>query len=152
MRLKHGKPRDKMTVLSNIKDPSPMLTASGKEHGLVNVTRNSVENSNFKRFKEQDRPAMEALRKEESKLTKARYINTLGKSETLELTYCRWDGDPLLEYRFIPNFAYEVPNGLIMQVNGKKVMKRSGLIDSKENVLAIDQVEQSEHMFVPLGF
>lgn len=141
-----------MSLLSNIREPNPLRTSSGEEHGLVKVTGNSVQDSDFKRFKEKDRSTMESLRKDESKLIKVRYINTKGANERLSLTYCRWDGDPLLSYNFIPNSEYEIPKGLIKQINEKKNHRRSGLLDSKGSPLAADQMESSEHMFVAVNF
>ena len=136
-------------TLSSIKAPNPMFTKSGEEHGLVKVLPNSVPDSGMKRFKESDRPHMEKLRKEESKMVTVTYINTKGKNERLPMNYCRWDGDPLLAYHFIPEHDYEVPKGLVNQVNAKKNPKRSGLMDVNGKELLTDEMEMSEHRFVP---
>ena len=138
--------------LSHIKEANPMTTPSGEEHGLIKVTGNSVPDSEGKRFKEKDREAMAKLRKDESKMVKATYINKKGTPERLEMTYCRWDGDPLLQYKFIPENDYEIPKGLIDQVNNKKTQKRSGLLDKSGKPLMTDTVETGDHRFVPVGF
>lgn len=138
--------------LSQIREANPKITSSGEQHGLIKVVGNSVPDSEGKRFKEKDRPAMKSLREEESKMVKAMYINTKGNHERLPMIYCRWDGDPLLSYNFIPENEYEVPKGLVNQVNGKKVQKRSGLIDVNNKELMSDKMESSEHRFVAANF
>lgn len=141
-----------MSVLSNIREANPMTTMSGEQHGLMKVVGNSVVDSDFKRFKEKDRPKMESLRKEQSRMVKATYINTEGSHERLELTYCLWDGDPLLSYKFIPEQEYEIPKGLVDQVNNKKIQKRSDLLDKSGKPLMKDEMATTVHRFVPTGF
>ena len=138
--------------LSNIKEANPQVLPSGEEHGLLKVVGNSVPDSEGKRFKEKDRAPMASLRKEQSKMVKCQYINKKGNSERLEMTYCLWDGDPLLTYKFVPDQEYEIPKGLVEMVNNKKTMKRSGLLDAKGKALMTDVAEGTEHRFIPLGF
>src|SRR5260221_3604630 len=138
--------------LSNIKEPSPQTLPSGEEHGLMKVVGNSVPDSEGKRFKEKDRVAMSSLRKDQSKMVKCEYINKKGDTERLELTYCLWDGDPLLSYKFVPNQEYEIPKGLVDMGNNKKTMKRSGPLDKNSKPLLVDTQEGTEHRFVAVGF
>lgn len=138
--------------LSNIREPNPMKTPSGEEHGLIKVVANSVPNSEGKRFNEKDRVSMQKLRDEESRMVKVQYINTKGTQERLERPYMRWDGDPVLTYRFIPEEVYEIPKGLMDEVNSKRLPKRSGLIDPRtKQELLTDKLEMSEHRFVPVA-
>lgn len=141
-----------MSTLSQIREPSPMKTASGEEHGLFKVVANSVPDSEGKRFKEKDRVAMKKMRDEESRMVKVQYINTKGPQERLERPYMKWDGDPILSYKFIPDHEYEIPKGLVDEVNNKKYTKRSDLLGKDGKPLMIDQVVTSEHRFVPCGF
>ena len=140
-------------TLSSIREPNPQVTPSGEEHGLIKVVANSVPNSVGKRFKEKDRVAMQKMRDEESRMVKVQYINTKGSQERLERPYMRWDGDPVLTYRFIPEHEYEVPKGLVDEVNGKKIQKRSDLLDPKTGKpMLMDKLESSEHRFVAVGY
>lgn len=146
-------PTSTVGTLSNIREPNPMRTASGEEHGLIKVVANSVPNSEGKRFKENHRTSMQKMRDDESRMIKAQYINTKGADQRLTLPYMRWDGDPILTYNFIPEHEYEVPKGLVDMINSKRNPKRSDLIDPKtKQPLLTDKMEQSEHRFVPVGF
>jgi hypothetical protein len=136
-------------TLRDINEPRPQYPTSGEEHGLLKVLPNSVPENDFKRFKESDRAAMKKLRDEESRMVTVKYINTVSQLERLERPYCRWDGDPIFQYKFIPNHTYTVPKGLVDEVNGKKIMKRTGLIDpnTKKELMA-DTYAPLEHMFI----
>lgn len=135
--------------LANIKEPNPQKTHSGEEHGLIKVLANSVPPNSYQRFKEKDRGSMEKLHKEQSRLVKVQYIHKKGKAERREMSYCLWDGDPILSYRFIPDHEYEVPKGLIDMVNGNKRQKRSDLLDPYTNKpLLRDELESGDDMFV----
>jgi len=144
-----------MTVhatLASIREPNPMKTASGEEHGLIKVVANSVPNSEGKRFKEKDRVAMQKVRDDQSRMIKVQYINTKGPEQRLTIPYMLWDGDPILTYNFIPEHEYEIPKGLADLVNSKKHQKRSDLLDKSGKPLMMDKLESSEHRFVPVTF
>lgn len=139
--------------LTSIKEPNPMTTASGEQHGLMKIYSNSVPDNEFKRFKEKDRAEMKKRREDDGKMVKAIYINTKDPSRRLQMPYNQWDGDPILCYKFIPDQEYEVPKGLVKLVNSKKEHKRSGILDPKTNQPAlIDQEVPGEHRFVAVGF
>jgi len=56
-------------------------------------------------------------------------------------------------WKFIPNQVYEVPKGLIDEVNAHKTMIRGEQIDKDGNVIqARDEEESPLHQFVPVGF
>lgn len=137
--------------LQHIKEPTPQRTASGEEHGLVKVLANSVPFNEYKRFKEKDRPSMEKLHKDQSKMVKVMYINKKSNTERKEMVYNLWDGDPLLGYKFIPDHEYDVPLGLIHMVNKKKKQKRTGLVDKNNKALMQDIEESGDEMFVATG-
>lgn len=138
-----------------------MATAAGEEHGLINTLTNSVPFDEFKNMKAEHKKEMERLKKEDSKLVKAEYLNSRGKHERLTKPYCKYAGDPIQIWHFIPGKVYEVPLGLVNEVNDKnKVMKkRSGLleVDGKEvtkegSPLSQDEEGEWLHKFSAVGF
>lgn len=138
-----------------------MVTASGEEHGLINTLTNSVPFDNFKNMKSEHKKEMEAKKKEDSKIVKAEYMNSRGPHERLTKPYCKYAGDPIQIWHFIPGKVYEVPLGLVNEVNDKnKIMKRrSGLLSLdgtpvQQNEAPLDRDEQGEwlHKFSPIGF
>ena len=138
-----------------------MATASGEEHGLINVQTNSVPFDEFKNFKPEHKKQLEAEKKEDARLVKAEYLNSRGRHERLTKAYCRYAGDPIQIWHFIPGKQYEVPYGLVKEVNDKsKVMpKRSGLVSVDGNAIKkdespLDRDEEGEwlHKFSAVGF
>lgn len=104
-------------------------TASGEAHGLINTLTNSVENNDFKHMAPHIKAKLEKEKKEDSRTVKAEYINRTGRHERLTKAYCRYAGDPIQIWHFIPGRTYEIPFGLIKEVNAAKLPKRSGLIE-----------------------
>jgi len=138
-----------------------MATASGEQHGLINTLTNSVPFDEFKNMKPEHKKELERQRKEDSKLVKAEYMNSRGKHERLTKPYCKYAGDPIQIWHFIPGKVYEVPLGLVNEVNDKnKVMKkREGLVsvdgnDVKKDGSPIYMDEEGDwlHKFVASGF
>ena len=94
-------------------------------------------------------------------MVKAEYLNSRGKHERLTKPYCKYAGDPIQIWHFIPGRVYEVPIGLVNEVNDQnKVMKkRSGLVSLDGNNLnkdgaPLDRDEDGEwlHKFAAVGF
>lgn len=136
-------------TVRDIKEPDVQVLPNGQEHGLLKVYSNSVPDNEFKRFKEKDRPAMQSLHKDEGRMVKVMYMNRKDPDKKWEKPYCRWDGDPVLQYKFLHNQTYLVPYGLIKETKEYKGKKRSGLLDPKTNKeLMADTDEQCEHYFV----
>lgn len=136
-----------------------LLTASGEQHGLINTIGNSVAFDDFKHMDPKTKEKCIREKKEDSKMVKARYINMRGKNERLEKPYCRWSGDPIRLYRLIPGYVYELPMGMVKEVNEKKVIKRSGLVSEDgqalkkdESPLDRDEVGDAIHQLVPVDF
>jgi len=138
-----------------------MATASGEQHGLINTLTNSVPFDEFKNFKPEHKKEMERLRKEDSKIVKAEYMNSRGRHERLTKPYCKYAGDPILVFHLIPGKTYELPLGLIKEVNdaSKYIPKRSGLVSIdgesiKKDESPLDKDEQGDwlHRLVPAGF
>ncbi len=138
-----------------------LLTASGEQHGLINTLTNSVPFDDFKNMKPEHKKELLAQKKEDSKMVRAEYMNSRGRHERLTKPYCRYAGDPIQIWHFIPGYTYEVPLGLINEVNDKsKIMKkREGLleVDGKEvqkNGAPLNKDEDGEwlHRFVGVSF
>lgn len=138
-----------------------MATAGGELHGLINTLTNSVPFDDFKNMKPEHKKECERQKKEDSRLVKAEYMNSRGRHERLTKPYCRYSGEPIQIWHFIPGKVYEVPLGLVNEVNDKnKVLpKRAGLleVDGKEvkqdgSPLSSDEDGEWLHKFVASGF
>lgn len=136
-----------------------MCTASGEQHGLVNTLTNSVVFDDFKTMSPENKAKAEKEKKEDSRMVKVEYINSRGRHERLSKPYCRWAGDPILQYHLIPGHKYEVPYGFVKEVNGVRLPKRSGLVEvdgtpinADNSPLAKDQEGEQVHRLVPISF
>ena len=128
-------------------------TANGEAHGLINTLANSCKDDGFKHMSPETKAKAEKLRKEETRIIKARYMNSRGRNERLTKPYCRWAGDPIQIWHFIPGKEYDVPLGLVNEVNAQKIIIREGKCDENgENPLGKDEVDEPLHQFVPVGF
>jgi hypothetical protein len=138
-----------------------LATAAGEQHGLINTLTNSVPFDEFKNMKPEHKKELERQKKEDSKIVKAEYMNSRGRHERLTKPYCKYSGDPIQIWHFIPGKVYEVPLGLINEVNDtmKHIPKRSGLLSvdgeavrKDERPLDKDMSGDWLHKFVPAGF
>lgn len=138
-----------------------LATASGEMHGLINTLTNSVPFDDFKNMKPEHKKELERQKKEDARLVKAEYMNSRGRHERLTKPYCKYAGDPIQIWHFIPGKVYDVPLGLVNEVNDKsKVMKkRAGLIEvdgkpvqQSEAPLERDEDGEFLHKFVAVGF
>jgi hypothetical protein len=135
-----------------------MCTASGEQHGLINTLANSVPFDDFKSMKPEVKAKCEKAKKEDNRMVKARYINHRGRHERLSKPYCRWSGDPILQYHLIPGNTYDLPLGFINEVNAVRIPKRSGLVsvdgDELNNGTPLDKDTAGEavHELVPTSF
>lgn len=138
-----------------------LSTASGELHGLINTLTNSVPFDDFKNMKPEHKKELERQKKEDNRLVKAEYMNSRGRHERLTKPYCKYAGDPIQIWHFIPGKVYEVPLGLVNEVNDKnKIMKkRAGLLEVDGNPvqasntpLETDEEGNWLHKFVAVGF
>jgi len=138
-----------------------MATAGGELHGLINTLTNSVPFDDFKNMKPETKKELERQKKEDARMVKAEYMNSRGRHERLTKPYCKYAGDPIQIWHFIPGKVYEVPLGLVQEVNDKnKIMKkREGLVelDGKEvqasgAPLGRDEEGDWLHRFTAVGF
>lgn len=103
-----------------------MVTATGREHGLINRVANSVPDNGFKYMTPENKAKAEKQKKEDSKIVRARYLNNQDKiNGELEMPYCKYAGDTIDTYRFISGQEYDVPMGLVNQVNSATLPTRS---------------------------
>jgi hypothetical protein len=138
-----------------------MVTSAGEEHVLVNTLTNNVASDDFKHMKPEHKKEMERQKKEDARIVKAEYMNNRGRHERLTKPYCKYAGDPIQIWHFIPGKVYEVPLGLINEVNDKnKILKRrEGLVSvdgepvqKSEAPLSHDEDGDWLHRFVAASF
>lgn len=139
----------------------PLYTSSGEAHGLINTLTNSVPFDDFKNMKPEHKKQLQSQKKEDEKIVKAEYMNSRGRHERLTKPYCKYAGDPIQIWHFIPGKTYEVPLGLVNEVNDKTkhLPKRSGLVSVDDKPLKqdgspLDRDEEGEwlHKFVSHSF
>lgn|SRR5574338_750728 len=128
-----------------------LVTATGEQHGLVKKYANSVQNDGFQHMTPERKAEAQKKKKEDAKLIKARYLNTRGKHERLTMPYCLGGGEPIQMWHFIPGYVYDVPQGLVNEVNSKRPIIREGRCDENgENPLKKDTFDEPLHQFVGL--
>jgi hypothetical protein len=134
-----------------------MCTATGEQHGLIQNLPNSVPYDDFKRMDPKHAEDAKKKLKDDKKTVKARYINRRGINERLEKPYCAGPGEPIQIWKFIPEYTYDVPKGLVEEVNASRIPKREGLqsVGGKDvnggAPLSRDE-QEIVHEFVPLSF
>lgn len=129
-----------------------LVTASGEEHGLVKTLPNSVRDDNFKSMEPSTKAEAEKLRKEESKMVKARYINHRGAHERLQKPYMRWAGDPIKCYNLIPGQVYDLPYGFVEEVNESPGLPQRGQQEVDGKYYENDRAPIRIHELVPISF
>lgn len=129
-----------------------MATASGEQHGLINTVGNSVQGEgNLAHMTPEMKAKCEKLRKEESRIVKARYINHRGMHERLSKPYMRWAGDKIQMWHLIPGHTYDLPVGFVNEVNNSGLKKRSMNDGDKTPVDKQEGVDRI-HELVPVSF
>ena len=138
-----------------------MATASGEIHGLINTLTNSVVDDGFKNMKPEHKKHLEKQKKEDAREVEVEYLNSRGIHERLTKPYCKYAGDPIQIWHFIPGKIYKVPLGLVKEVNdpSKIMKKRSGLVSidgesvtKNKTPLESDMGGEYLHKMVPAGF
>jgi len=125
---------------------------TGEEHGLVNQLANSNTGDPLKAFKGDDKVKAEKAYKEDNRIVKARYLNKRGPNERLDKHYCRWSGDPMQIWHCIPNEVYEVPLGLVNEINQTELVQRSEVLDASGQPTKMEGQSLKIHEFVPISF
>ncbi len=129
-----------------------MVTESGEQHGLINSLPNSIPDTGFKSMEPETRSKAEKLRKEESKMVKARYINHRGMHERLSKPYMRYAGDMIKMYHLIPGYTYELPLGFVKEVNESRGLEQrsDAVVDGK--IRGKDSNPLKIHELVPVSW
>jgi len=128
------------------------VTENGREHGLINSLQNSSEDNDFKHFSPEHKAKMVALKKEEGKIKKVTYLHKDGVGNFLAKPYCHFAGEPLQQYLFLHGYEYEVPLGLINEVNAIKPIVRSDVLDANGMPTINDKKSDPLHRFVSMSF
>jgi hypothetical protein len=129
-----------------------LVTESGERHGLINELVNSVRDDGFKSATPENKTKMEKLKKEESRMVKARYINHRGMHERLSKPYMHWAGDSIKMYHLIPGQVYDLPLGFVKEINDSP-----GLADRGEKMVGDEYQSKDKkgfkiHELVPIHF
>ena len=129
------------------------VTANNEAHGLINQVGNSVKFDDFKNIDPKIREKAKKQKEHDHKIVKARYINYMGDHERLDKVYCRWAGDPIQTWHCIPNHVYEVPMGLVEEINNHiGLIQRSEILDSNGVPTMKDGKPKKIHEFLPCSF
>lgn len=125
-----------------------MATAAGEQHGLINTLTNSVPFDDYKNMKPEHKKEVEAQKKKDSKMVTVEYMNKRGRHERLTKPYCRYQGDPIQIYHFIPGYTYTIPKGLVDEVNdkNKRLKHLSGCVSLDGEALRKDEAPIEKDM------
>jgi hypothetical protein len=130
-----------------------MITKNGERHGLINSVANSVKDHGGKSIDPKHKEQYLKQKEEDAKIVKARYINHRGLGERLTKPYCKYAGDSIDTWHFIPNHEYDVPKGLVDDVNKSPgLARRSDLLDANGVPTIKDGQNEKLHEFVPISF
>ncbi len=130
-----------------------LVTANGEEHGLVNSVGNSVRDDGFKHMTPETRTKAEKKKKDMARIVKARYENSRGQNERLDKPYCAGGGEPIQTWHCIPGQVYDVPLGLVEEVNNSPGLpRRSEVVDASGRPTMKDGMPERIHSFVPISF
>lgn len=127
---------------------------NNRNHGLIRRIANSVSFDDFKNVAEKDKDMMRKKFARNAKPVKARYINYRGPNEICEKPYMNYAGDPIDTWRFIHDQVYEVPQGLIDEINdpSKCLPRRSEVLDKNGVPTIADGPRERIHHFMPADF
>lgn len=129
-----------------------MVTEQGEQHGLINTLANSVPDKGFHKMTPENKAKAEKIRKDESKMVKARYINHRGAHERLSKPYMRWAGDAIKMYHLIPGYTYDLPLGFVKEINEARGLEQRSdqVVDGQ--VRKKDGNPLKIHELVPISF
>ncbi|MFZ4638234.1 MAG: hypothetical protein ACOYMC_12555 [Pirellulales bacterium] len=123
---------------------------TGEKHGLINSMGNNVVKKEIENCK--DKEKFEKARKEDGRVVKAKYLNARGDGERCSKVYMRWPGDRIQFWHFIPGETYDVPMGLVNEVNATSLAQRSEVLDKDGMPTKRDGKSLHIHQFVAVGF
>lgn len=127
-------------------------TPSGIEHGLMTTLVNQVPKSKrFKNVEPKLKEELEAKVKRDSELISVRYLNYKNQDTGfLAKDYYAGAGEPIYIFKFLHDYVYMVPKGLVDQVNDPTRLspKREGSLDENGQPLLKDGAPKRIHHFV----
>jgi len=129
-----------------------IVEENGEEHGLINSIANSVKDNGFKHMTPENKAKAQKQKKEDEKLVKARYINHRERNGVLEVPYCKWAGEPIRFYKLLNGYEYDVPKGLVDQVNEAVLPQRSEVLDRNGVPTKKDSAPLRVHELLPTRF
>lgn len=121
-------------------------------HGELFKIANSVTTSHTENMSSKAKAEYEKQEKDGKRMVKARFI--LGNKAEIwnDIAHCCGPGEPLVQWRFVDGYVYEVPKGLVDKVNREGVSYRRGQrIDESGNITGTDKKVVLRE-FVPVGF
>jgi len=127
----------------------------GEEHGLIKTLPNSDHDASFKNLNPKLKEKCKKQREEDSRVVKARYLHRKDiQHGQLYKSYCAWGGDQIQQWRFLSGEEYEVPIGLINEVNAKihRETKLTGLLDANNRPIPSDMPGELIHEFGACAF
>ncbi len=130
-----------------------MVTEGGEQHGMINSVGNSVRDDGFQHMKPEIKAKAEKKKKDRARIVKAKYLNSRGMHERLDKQYCAGGGEPIQQWHCIPGHTYEVPLGLVEDVNENPGLpRRSEVVDASGKPTAKDGAPERIHQFVSINF
>ena len=130
-----------------------LVTKSGEKHGIIKRLSNSVKSTGFDNMTPKNKSKAEKMKEDDARIVKVRYKNYLGDNERLEKDYVKYGGDPIISYRFIPEEIYEIPFGLVKEINDHPGLpQRSEVVDRDGLPTKKDGRNKRIHEFIPVGF
>lgn len=129
-----------------MRPPVTRVTANGIEHGVIKSFPNDDRTDGFQHMKPEVKEQCMKKQKNDSTMVKARYKNDEAGGY-LEMPFTLGAGHRIDYYRFIDEYVYDVPRGLVNQVNGTDFVRRDleeGNHEIKTNLFSTETVPMSE--------
>lgn len=133
-------------------------TANGEEHGLIGLLPNAVPFDDFKHMTPEHKSECQKKLKRDKELIRGRYINRRGINERLEKPYCAGAGEPIQLWKLIPEHTYDLPRGMIDEVNASRMPVRADLVSVDGKSVNRDDIPLQKdsfeiiHEIVPVSF
>lgn len=131
-----------------------LVTKDGEKHGLVNTIPNNCAVKENSKIDPEIKAKMEKAKKDDQRIVKARYLNHRGNHERLEKPYLKWPGEPIHFFKLIPGETYDLPYGLVKEINdpNRRLPVRSEILDANGIPTKKDGESLQIHELVPVGF
>jgi hypothetical protein len=138
------------------------VAADGTLHGLMDELANDSQESDMNKLNERIKNECQMRKEDDATVLRARYLNKHGRGEWMDKAYCRWPGDRIQIWRLLHGHEYDLPKGLINEVNNGAVDQGGGLIERTREEFARNERESGAvtnerkrdkiHELVPVSF